>query len=246
MKIYSRICPVCKKIAYHKNYHSLWSAKKHNKNCKECGLDFRRSNKEKKDKLILEKHGVIFQPRIDLTGKIINCWEVIDFCEKRGEKQAYYWNVKCVNCGIIVQKNVRDINKAYRCRHCKLMPQGQSGFNELFCLYNRNAKIKKRKFDLTEEQFKILTSSNCYYCNAKPSLVIGTKKNITTWGYYISNGIDRKDNSIGYIENNCVPCCAQCNRGKSDRGLIEFENYLINIYENSKRGMIPFLLEENN
>jgi uncharacterized protein YuzB (UPF0349 family) len=35
-------------------------------------------------------------------------------------------------------------------------------------------------------------------------------------------GIDRWDNSIGYEEFNCLPCCGVCNRMKSARVASEF------------------------
>ena len=31
---------------------------------------------------------------------------------------------------------------------------------------------------------------------------------------YVSNGVDRVDSSLGYIEENCVPCCKFCNYAK--------------------------------
>lgn len=34
--------------------------------------------------------------------------------------------------------------------------------------------------------------------------------------------IDRVDSSIGYVESNCVACCAQCNIAKSDYTKDEF------------------------
>lgn len=40
------------------------------------------------------------------------------------------------------------------------------------------------------------------------------------------NGLDRIDNSVGYTEDNCVPCCAVCNRAKNSMGYNEFIEYL--------------------
>jgi hypothetical protein len=52
---------------------------------------------------------------------------------------------------------------------------------------------------ITEEEFKKISNSNCYYCN--------------TTG---PNGIDRVNNTIGYSLNNCVPACKHCNYVKGD------------------------------
>lgn len=45
------------------------------------------------------------------------------------------------------------------------------------------------------------------------------------------NGIDRVDSNIGYTQDNCVPCCAVCNRGKRDMGLDQWLSYLHDIIE---------------
>lgn len=70
---------------------------------------------------------------------------------------------------------------------------------------------------ITKEDAKALVSADCYYCGAAPSTYreIGAgrwarKSEVPT------NGIDRKDSSIGYHIHNCVPCCPTCNYMKSD------------------------------
>jgi len=49
---------------------------------------------------------------------------------------------------------------------------------------------------------------------------------------YIYNGIDRVDNSLGYVKENCKSCCFRCNKIKRDMSLEEFEQFLIKAYEN--------------
>ena len=58
---------------------------------------------------------------------------------------------------------------------------------------------------LSEESFKIMSNIECYYC-----------------GKLGPSGIDRIDNNIGYIENNCVPCCKHCNYVKGDLSIENF------------------------
>lgn len=38
----------------------------------------------------------------------------------------------------------------------------------------------------------------------------------------LKSGIDRVENDKGYILDNCVPCCAQCNRDKGSSSLCDF------------------------
>lgn len=58
---------------------------------------------------------------------------------------------------------------------------------------------------ITEEEFKKLSHSNCYYCNATGP-----------------NGIDRVNNAIGYNLSNCVPACKHCNYVKGDLSQKDF------------------------
>lgn len=54
------------------------------------------------------------------------------------------------------------------------------------------------------------------------------------WGKYcnycgdlnIKNGIDRVDNSKGYVEGNCVPCCPNCNAAKMSSSIDQYHNRL--------------------
>lgn len=42
-----------------------------------------------------------------------------------------------------------------------------------------------------------MVRADCWYCGSPPKIEF--------------NGIDRKDNTSGYTEGNCVPCCSTCN-----------------------------------
>ena len=65
--------------------------------------------------------------------------------------------------------------------------------------YRRNAKHRNIDFQMTFEEFENIIKKPCAYCGAKANPY---------------NGIDRKDNSIGYKEDNLIPCCEWCNRIK--------------------------------
>lgn len=54
--------------------------------------------------------------------------------------------------------------------------------------------------ELNFDEFKILVTSPCHYCN---------KRNTEE-----ANGIDRVNNDLGYTRDNCVPACWKCNRMK--------------------------------
>jgi hypothetical protein len=46
------------------------------------------------------------------------------------------------------------------------------------------------------------------------------------------NGIDRKNNAIGYIVGNVLPCCKLCNYAKRTMGYNEFLNWVNRVYKN--------------
>jgi hypothetical protein len=64
-----------------------------------------------------------------------------------------------------------------------------------FTRYKQNAKKKKVSFELTLEQFKEFWQQPCSYCGIEIKTI----------------GIDRVDNFIGYVVENCISCCSTCN-----------------------------------
>lgn len=71
--------------------------------------------------------------------------------------------------------------------------------NVRFQKYKSNAYRKNLEFSLSKEEFGNLLNGNCCYC--------GTNEKI---------GIDRIDNTLGYIIGNCVSCCSLCNKMKTN------------------------------
>lgn len=68
-----------------------------------------------------------------------------------------------------------------------------------FSYCRSNAVRRKITFELTPEQYALIISTGiCYYCEEKNLPPFGSK-------------IDRLDSEKGYLEDNCVPCCEDCN-----------------------------------
>jgi hypothetical protein len=65
--------------------------------------------------------------------------------------------------------------------------------------YKRRAEKKGVLFELTKRDFEILIKGECAYCKRTP----------TTWF-----GIDRIKPDNGYVLENAVPCCLDCNTDK--------------------------------
>ncbi len=78
-----------------------------------------------------------------------------------------------------------------------LFPELFKSCNPSYKQYKKDAKHRGYEFNISEELFNLTTSKNCYLC-----------------GHYSENcrnGIDRFDNSIGYLDDNIRPCCNVCN-----------------------------------
>jgi hypothetical protein len=67
--------------------------------------------------------------------------------------------------------------------------------------YEKRAEKKGVPFELTKMCFDGLVKGDCMYCHRTP----------ITWF-----GIDRQIPSLGYVSDNVVPCCFDCNLDKLD------------------------------
>lgn len=90
-------------------------------------------------------------------------------------------------------------------------PEGQS-FTRLFNGYRSNARRRGIVFELTDRQFAALIAAPCFYTGRAPTALTSYRGAAAL----TFNGIDRRDPSHGYTVENCVPCCFEVNRAKSD------------------------------
>ena len=72
-------------------------------------------------------------------------------------------------------------------------------------MYRKSADKKGVMFELTKEDFGALVKGDCKYCRRSP----------TTWF-----GIDRVIPSQGYVVDNVVPCCWDCNVDKLEGDVV--------------------------
>ena len=89
------------------------------------------------------------------------------------------------------------------------LPNNEAAIQQVYMAYARKACEHKREFLISKDVFRSLIQQNCHYCNKLPSNKYKKKSSVL-----IYNGIDRKDNDIGYTIDNCVPCCRSCNGSK--------------------------------
>lgn len=81
-------------------------------------------------------------------------------------------------------------------------PKGRRRKSKEYTYERFKASALKRELacSISQEEYVSIRSKPCHYCGgALPKL---------------GSGIDRADNSIGYVPGNCVPCCSECNWAK--------------------------------
>lgn len=178
----------------------------------------------------------------DITGNVYNRLTAIQLIEKkkrtpyRGNHHIWLFKCVCGNDKIAIKANVisgnvkscgclkSELSKTSIQKLIKPAKNNQASINELYGDYKRDAKKRNYTFELSLEEFTAIIRKNCHYCGIEPKNIY--KKRKTKKYMLIFNGIDRQDNTIGYISSNCVPCCVQCNVSKRDKTLEEFNNWI--------------------
>lgn len=98
--------------------------------------------------------------------------------------------------------------------------------SRLYATYRQSAKTRKITFELTKEQFHALIEQSCYICGSDPAK--STRKHGPDRVPF--GGVDRIDNTLGYIEGNVRPCCKLCNVAKHELTIPEFIEHVKKMY----------------
>jgi len=156
---------------------------------------------------------------------------------RKPHSTAAFWLCRCV-CGketIVVGRALRSKHTtscgcftADQARKTFTLPSHISGFRVILRTYKSNAKLHGREFSLTENEFRQIIEQPCFYCGKLP---FRDRGDCGIRGHFRYNGIDRVDNSIGYISENCVPCCQHCNQSKLNYSLDEFRDWVKSVYK---------------
>lgn len=160
--------------------------------------------------------------------------------ESRLQKVGGRWKWRCkCDCGNYVEVFTRNIaggrsidcgcgravsRSESRTTACGL-PKNLRVWRKIVSSYQSNARHKSQTFCLTEEECIRLFQTDCHYCGAPPARN-KVVKTLTRTSEVVYNGIDRKDNALGYLLSNVVPCCTRCNYMKKE---IEYTEFLAHI-----------------
>jgi hypothetical protein len=154
--------------------------------------------------------------------------------KEREEHKQLKESGKCLGCGSNIDEKTHGFRKdeVQRCKPCydKLKEielarvRDKRNYNEErkanierhFQEYITSANKRFVKFNITIVDFAGLVGLECTYC-----------------GYYNESevvGIDRVDNSVGYILSNVVACCGVCNKMKNVHSLSFFKEHVRKMY----------------
>ncbi len=143
------------------------------------------------------------------------------------------WKCQC-DCGEITSTTTNSLTsgntKSCGCYHKERTqalfskPIDVVGLNFVYGTYKRRADKIKVVFALSKPFLEQLIQAPCYYCGTGPS-----NRQLRTGRPYIYNGIDRLDNSLGYIPDNVVTCCIRCNKMKKAASRDDFLRHINDI-----------------
>lgn len=197
----------------------------------------------------------IYENRINhenFIGTIIGKVKIIEFDKAIESKNRfiYYYKYQCI-CGNIESapkyslcqsKKSRNTYCCSTCRKNKLSTWAKTSkikyldpiegkCSSLFSNYKSKSKTKNWEFLLTFEEFKNLVTSNCHYCNLEPNKCRkdNAKSRLGISRIYF-NGVDRIDSTKGYIKDNVLPCCEDCNKAKRNLTYKQFLDLVNRIY----------------
>lgn len=166
---------------------------------------------------------------VDRVGERYNNLTIIEYAGQN-KHQLHLWKCKC-DCEneVVATYNSLSTNhtKSCGCIRNKYAPNIAALMN-LFSRYKAQAKSRDLEFALTLQQFRNLTSGDCYYCKQPPDTVAHLEYNN---GQYIYNGIDRLDSTKGYTIENVITSCGRCNVAKGILSQREFLDWIIRVYE---------------
>ena len=170
---------------------------------------------------------------IDEAGNQYGKWTVLEYVGTGNSGEAL-WRVRC-DCGTerdLVGSELRS-GHSKSCGCSGVLPKGEAALNALINSIRCSAVKRNYSFELTKEQIRNLVTQSCHYCGSPPTQVSKRKR---TNGTFVYNGLDRMDNSLGYVIDNVVPCCKRCNIAKHTMDYQEFRAWVYQTYKHFVEG----------
>lgn len=102
-------------------------------------------------------------------------------------------NIRRNSCKVCLKEYDRSYNKSSVGQ--RVRREYDSSPQRQFYMYKLAAKRRNHFFNLTFEEFVSFQNKDCFYCGTSLDKI----------------SLDRDNNKIGYVLENLIPCCSQCN-----------------------------------
>jgi len=147
------------------------------------------------------------------------------------------WRCRC-ECGRVKDFNSQALRTS-RIKSCGAGEhrKGHSGYNRLkpgessFNTFLRNLRFSASSRNLTlnldKEIVRTLVLAPCHYCRR---IKVQSTRATHSREAFQHNGIDRVDNTKGYVLENVVTCCIDCNRAKGTLTVAQFITWVNAVY----------------
>ncbi len=175
--------------------------------------------------------------KIDLAGQKIGMLTVLSQAPSRSGNRR--WLCEC-ECGTVKEVSAAGLNATLKgrpsgTRSCGCIrsnprpwhgrgrtPYEAARLKVLRAYISSSARKRDIEWALTDDEFFKLVEQDCHYCGAEPSMSTTSRPAHGEPAEYLHNGIDREDNTRGYVPGNVLPCCSVCNHAKKDMTYAEF------------------------
>lgn len=152
------------------------------------------------------------------------------------------WNCRCI-CGNISKVRVGNLTSGIS-RSCGCLQKerslksrriyydsitierrARSATKRLIGRMKRVARERNYTWEIPDKDAEKLMQEPCYLCGVCGGNYLMMKgshaQNDVVYGKFTYNGLDRVDNSQGYVSGNVRPCCGRCNEIKMSSSLTE-------------------------
>jgi hypothetical protein len=160
---------------------------------------------------------------IDLTGRVFNQLTAVGFLRDLKGRAAWICSCACGDITTVLASNLTRRKSGTKSCGCtnkyKTKDPGVSAKRSVLSRYKFSARERDFEWGLSDVDFECLTQSACQYCGCAPAMV---STNPGDNGSFVYNGIDRVNNTKGYVLGNVVPCCQKCNQAKLTYSVSDF------------------------
>jgi hypothetical protein len=177
----------------------------------------------------------------DMTGEVISYLVVLGRAVAKPGAREVHWQCRC-HCGKQVIVPGTELRRGrHKTKSCGChLHNDEAAIASLERRYISSARHRNLPYTLTYDQFKALATAPCHWCGVAPQFR-DSKYELKLRIRWATNGVDRKDSSVGYVDGNVVPCCSLCNQMKFDYSAPEFLEHVRKITEWQEFGAVQDL-----